>query len=193
MEKLPLVAEGPIIFEIWQQTLLFWLSSRHNIIYLVTPFLDEYILKEFLYIVKKKNATAKIGKIFIREKCAEEWDPEKEMKRKVTFNEIEEKIKKECRTHDKDLLAVFTEKVLPNIFQIKTNYFHAKFIACVNTKTDEAEVLLTSANFNETHFCEWKNGQCNRDSLGYHHGISRDDFEENLISPIELLQKKTRT
>ena len=123
MEKLPLVAEGPKIFEIWQHTLLFWLSSRHNIIYLVTPFLDECILKEFLYIVKKKNATAKIGKIFIREKCAEEWDPEKKKKRKVTFNEIEEKIKKECRKRDKDLLDVFTEKVLPNIFQIKTNEF----------------------------------------------------------------------
>ena len=190
MKKLPLVADGPNIFEICVQTLLFWLSSPHNEVFLVTPFLDEDILKEFLDIVKKKNATAKIGKIFIREVCAEEWVHSEKKKRKVNFNEIEEKIKKEYRKIDEDLLNVFTEKVLPNIIKIKgeTNYFHAKFIACVNKR--KAEVLLTSANFSKTHFSVWEDGRYNHESLGYHR-MSKKKFIDNLLLPIEQLQNNT--
>lgn len=182
MNKLPLVAEGPKFFEIWEKTLLFWLTSSHNKVYLVTPFLDECILKEFLYIVKKKNATAQIGKIIIREECDEEYVRSINKKRKVKFSEIEEKIKRECR----DLFIVFTEKVLPNIVQKKAYYFHTKYIACVNSKTSTAEVLLTSANFNKNHLKRWDDGRCNRDSIGYHR-ISKEEFQKNIFHPIDTL------
>ena len=172
MKKLPLVAKGPNIYDICRKTLLFWLSSRHNKVYLVSPFLDEYFLKQFLYIIKKNEATANIGKIFIREECADEWVRGFKKKRKVKFNEILDRLTKPWKDF-------FSEKLSRDFIQIKgeTNYFHCKFMACVNTKTSTAEVLLTSANFNETHFTIWDNGDCNHDSLGYHK-MSKEKFEK---------------
>ncbi|XP_078339721.1 uncharacterized protein LOC144627240 [Crassostrea virginica] len=175
MEKLPLLAEGPKVFEIWQKTLLFWFSSRHNEVYLVTPFLDKNILEEFLDIVKKKEATARIGKIFIREKCDETYTVW-QGKIKLKFENISKNLKND---------DLFAKKVSGKIVQIKEeiNYFHEKFIACVNSKTSTAEVLLTSANFNTNHLTRWENGKCNHDSVAYHL-ISKEKFYKNFINPL---------
>ena len=193
MDNLPLFARGPKIFEIWKKTLLFWLSFRRHVVFLVTPFLDEDILKEFLDIVKTKRETAKLGWFFVREECHETLVIEngKKTKKIVHFKEIWEN---STRHYDKEDKKFFDEKVFPLFIAIKkeTNYFHGKLIGCVNRKTDKAEVLQTSANFNEIHFRIWKNGKCNHDSLGYHR-MSKKKFKKNLLRPMEKLQKKKKT
>lgn len=181
MEKLPLIARGPEIFDIWKKTLLFWLSRPQNVIYLVTPFLDEDILGEFLDIVKTKKETANLGHFFVRETCHEIW-VNNYGKQKKNFTEVWNNITLNFNEEDKKF---FNDVVLPRFTEIKreTNYIHAKFIGCENMETDEAEVLLTSANFNATHFREYRYGNCNHDSVGYHM-ISKEKFRKGLISPI---------
>ena len=182
MKKLPVIADGPRIFEIWKKTLIYWLSNDKNKVYLATPFLDKDILKEFLDIFLKGKAS--IGNFFVREECCEIYDEKTKVKSRLKFQEIWKEIIKTFSDEDKKILI---EKVWPNM-QVKKgiNYFHAKFIGCVNTTTGVAEVLLTSANFNTTHFRPYTNGGKNHDSIGFHRML-KAEFEEKILNPISQL------
>ena len=70
------------------------------------------------------------------------------------------------------------------------NYFHAKFIGCINTEYEKAEVVLTSANFTSNHFGKFKSGGQNYDSISYH-DMSAEDFKTRFIYPLTRLEKKT--
>ena len=175
MECLPAIEAGPRVFQIWKSTLLFWLSSSQNEIYLVSPFLDQHILKDFLDIVLKKKETANIGFVLVRKNCNYQQKFKDIWTRTIDEYECEE---------DKKFL---TQTVLSKAFGIdpKINYFHAKFIACVNTETREAEVLLTSANFTFQNFRRYMDGRhsWNHDFLAYHK-MKRAIFRKRFIQPM---------
>ena len=178
MEYLPVVEAGPRVFKIWKSTLLFWLSSSQNEVYLVSPFLDEDILEEFLDIVLKKEETANIGFVFVREKCY----------KSLTFKKIWASTIGNYSTREKKVLG---KTVLSKVWEVKTeiSYFHAKFIGCVNTETREAEVLLTSANFTKDHFKKYSGGKQNNESLSYHK-METAEFRKRFIEPMKEIYKE---
>lgn len=69
------------------------------------------------------------------------------------------------------------------------NYFPAKFIGCINTEYEKAEVVLTSANFTSNHFGKFKSGGQNYDSISYH-DMSAEDFKTRFIYPLTRFEKK---
>lgn len=183
--RLPAIVGGHTeVYETWKETLSFWLSSGNNEVYMATPFLHEEYLEEFLDIVCEKRKTANIGKIFVREKCDKSMGFHKMLNAKIEQYESD---------HEKQ--ALLRDKVLSKAPEMTTrpSNFHAKFIGCINTENEKAEVLLTSANFTGDHFDEftYKNsvetGQ-NYESIAYH-DMSAADFMRNFIEPMTGLQK----
>lgn len=179
MGHLPVVENGPRVFRIWKNTLLFWLSSRENKVYLVSPFLDQDILKEFLDIVLRKRETANIEFFYVREKCQDDF----------TFQRIKDNTLGQYSSTDQNFLK---ETVFLKAHGItpKISYFHAKFIGCENTETGEAEVLLTSANFTKKHFKRYIDGvhTCNNESLSYHQ-MKKAEFHKKFIQPMKEIYK----
>ena len=178
MEYLPVVESGPRVFKILKSTLLFWLSNSHNVVYLVSPFLDKDILKEFLEIVIKKDETAKIGFLLVREPCC----------KGLTLKKIwDSTIKK----YNDGIKAFLTQTVFSKASGIKkeTSYFHAKFIGCINTTTGVAEVLVTSANFTKQHLKKYSDGRQNNESLSYHK-MKKAEFRKRFIEPMKEIYKE---
>ena len=180
--RLPAIVGGHTeVYETWKETLSFWLSSGNNEVYMATPFFGLEYLQEFLSIVCEKRKTANIGKIFIRKNC--DKDSEKE------FHVMLLETIKKCRSEERMFL-------LQNVFfkappmTTKGDYFHAKFIGCINTENEKAEVLLTSANFTSYHFSEFSNERQNYESISYH-DMSAEDFKTRFIHPLTRLEEKS--
>lgn len=178
--RLPKIAGGYTeVHEIWSQTLSFWLSSGNNEIYMATPFFDERYLGEFLDIVRTRRRTANIRKIFVRERSANNRD--------YTFHGELERIINRYNDDEQNFLR---ENVLSNAPEMATHhgYFHAKFIGCVNTETQKAEVLLTSANFNSQSFTDFGDNVQNFETIVYH-DMSANEFNTRLIQPLIRLEQ----
>lgn len=186
--RLPAIVGGHTeVYETWKETLSFWLSSSNNKVYMATPFLHLEYLEEFLDIVWENKETANIGKIFVREEC----DNKTGMKFHEMLNATIDKYK---LFPEKQTL--FCKEVLLKAPDMTTrpNYFHAKFIGCINTENEKAEVLLTSANFTGDHFDEFtyrnsdETGQ-NYESIAYH-DMSAEEFMRNFIKPMTRFEKR---
>ena len=177
---MPKIAGGfTEIYQMWCQTLFFWLSSGNNEVYLATPFFDYTYLNKFLYIVLQRSRTANIRKIFVRETSAN--NPGYEFHREL------ERILPGYPTRDQNFLR---ENVLSNAPEMATHhgYFHAKFIGCVNIETEKAEVLLTSANFNSQSFSDFGDNVQNFETIVYH-DMSANEFNTRLIQPLIRLEQ----
>ena len=183
--RLPAIVGGHTeVYETWKNTLSFWLSSGNNKVYMATPFFHLVYLEEFLNIVWEKRRTANIGEIFVREECNK--------KRGRKFHEmLNTTINKYDLFPEKQTL--FLREVLLKAPEMTTkpNYFHAKFIGCINTENEKAEVLLTSANFTGDHLDKFtykytrETGQ-NYESISYH-DMSAYDFMRRFIEPLSNL------
>lgn len=178
--RLPAIVGGHTeVYETWKKTLSFWLSSGNNEVYMASPFLEQDYLKNILDIVCKRKTTAKIGKIFVRENC------DKESKKKFHVM-LEESI----TTYNAEEQKFLREEVLLKApMTTGPNYFHAKFIGCINTENEKAEVLLTSANFTSNHFSRYRKGGQNYESISYH-DMSAEDFKTRFIDPLTMLEEK---
>ena len=151
------------------------MSFLKNEIYFVAPFWDKHILETILNIVLEKEETANIGFLYFREPCCHDH---------LTFEDIWKTTIAEYSDNAKTILK---EKVFTKARGIdkKNNCFHAKFVGCVNNETEEAEILMTSANFTKQHFYWFDKdaGKCNRESLS-HHEMSKAEFERKFINPV---------
>ncbi|OWF34479.1 hypothetical protein KP79_PYT03474 [Mizuhopecten yessoensis] len=134
------VLDGPtVVYTLWKDLLDFWFSNQDNKVYLVTPFLDEDRLLEIFKSVLEHKSTAYLEAFYVRKKCCDGITKE------VLFKKAEEKL----TSKEKDLIKEKGIKLTET-----PKRFHAKFMACVNN--GDAEVLVTSANFQASHF-EWNN------------------------------------
>ena len=182
--RLPAIVGGHTeVHEMWIQTLLFWLSSSNNEVYIATPFFDLKYLREFLDIVWERRSTANIGRIFVRENCDRNGRQFHEMLNTTIEN----------YRSNPEKQSLLRDKVQPKVPEMTTspNYFHAKFIGCVNKENEKAEVLLTSANFTGDHFDEFTNENTNVTGQNYesiaYHDMSADDFMRKFIQPLSNL------
>ena len=149
---------------------------------MAAPFIDSTYLHAFLDVVLRKRDTAKIKKIFVREQC------DKRGGEIIYFHKMFEKVLEGYDTGDQEILR---KKVLSKVptMRTKPDYFHAKFFACVDRETEEAAVLLMSANFTSQHFSEFSKGGQNFESIIYI-TMSMKDFKKNLIKPLTQIQKE---
>ena len=178
--RLPAIVGGHTgVFKIWKETLSFWLSSNNNEVYIASPFLEQAYLKVFLDIVSRRKTTAKIGKIFIRENCDKKSEFHKMLKETI-----------EDYTPEEQMFLRENVFFKAPMITTDTNYFHAKFIGCINTENKKAEVLLTSANFTSNHFGPFRRARQNYESISYH-DMSAKDFIKRFIQPLTSLEEYT--
>ena len=178
--RLPAIVSGHnVVYETWKQTLFFWLSSDNNEVYMATPFFDLDRLQEFLDIVWIQRRTAKIGKIFVREECTKGTE----------FHKMLEEAIKEYDAEKQELLRKEVLLKAP-VMTTDPKYFHAKFIGCINTENEKAEVLLTSANCTSHHFSKFFTGGENYESISYH-DMSAENFKTRIIYNLIKLEKNT--
>lgn len=167
--KVPKILPGKKIYLLWKKLLERWLSNSASEVYLASPFIDFKRLNHICKIVIE-NPTANIKAFYVRD----DDNP----------HDIAKQVKKNLRGRE----GVINEKVFEKLRianTTKKQYFHAKFIGCTD-KTD-AWVLLTSANFKYSNF-----DYDNPDWVVYHK-MTKAEFHERVIDPIELAYKTPKS
>ena len=125
------------IYCLWKSLLHSWFSDPDSKVYLVTPFLDASRLAEICQIILQHKNEASLAAFYVRQQCDRE--------RKI--HEVKQDALKLFKDANDQMFIEY--KIFPNIIY-PMKRFHAKFMACV--KSDEAQVVVTSANFHGDHF-----------------------------------------
>lgn len=188
--KKPAIKPGDIyIYPLWKSLLSKWLSTPGYKVYLVTPFLD---LRRLVYICKiviqnndkkqeatkeateEKNKEATIEAFYLRNKCYQD----------LTVSNVMSHAKGTIEDNfGKDYSDFIDEKITSKIFKTTgSNYFHAKLFGC--TYEENAEVVVTSANFTDNHF-----DSKNYDSVVYH-TMTKKEFLDRFINPLKSISAK---
>ena len=149
-----------------------WFADETSQVYLVTPYLDQERFEDVCRIVLMNKADDRLENFIVRYKC------------NYFESTTIEDIKKDTTTamKGKHRLDEMMQSGLENIFKKiwipgPSRKFHAKFISCV--KGDEAEVFITSANFQKLHF-----GEHNLETVHYIK-TTKTDFEERFLHPLK--------
>ncbi|XP_053393623.1 uncharacterized protein LOC123524539 [Mercenaria mercenaria] len=158
------------IYKLWKSVLHHWFSDPDRKIYIVTPFLDASRLVDVCNIILEHRLEADLDAFYVRQKCDYTRD----------IFEVKQNALEKYDAKDQMFIEY---KIFSNIiYPLKR--FHAKFIGCI--KGNEAEVLITSANFHGDHF-EYSN----MDSVQYQ-TMSDVEFISQFLQPINasVLERK---
>ena len=131
---------------------------------MASPFLDVVRLEDVIQIFLKHNTAGQMNTFFTRQKCDGE---------KLTVE-----IQKEAAANLPDKLKTLVEYKIYRRMIYPQNRFHAKFIAAVID--NEAEVLVTSANFHANHFAI-----NNMETVSFSK-MDKERFETEFLDPISV-------
>ena len=176
MEQLDVLRNGCVrdgstfIYKLWKSVLHHWFSDPDRRVYIVTPFLDSARLVDVCDIILEHRLEANLDSFYVRQKCDRTRD----------IFEVKQNALEKYEVNDQ----VFIEYKIFNNIIYPLKRFHAKFIGCI--KGNEAEVLITSANFHGDHF------ECsNMDSVQFQK-MSDVEFISRYLAPVNasVLEKK---
>lgn len=168
LEKPAIKPGNTYIYPLWKSLLSRWLSNPDYEVYLATPFLDTEKMTDICKIVSQNKKSANIGAFYVRDKCNTFTGDDIQHIIAKAKTRITDELKEDCST-------IIEEKISNKIVN-PDRFFHAKFIAC--THGEEAEVLVTSANFTVHHF-----NKENYESVLYYK-MKKEEFQERFIDPL---------
>ena len=150
------------VYKLWKSLLNKWFSTPGAELYMASPFLDADRLGDIIRIHLQHRATGKLHTFYTRCNCDGS---------KPTV-EVQKDAASKYTSRQKTVIEyeIYRRMVYP------LHKFHGKFIASV--MGDNAEVLVTSADFNAEHFARE-----NYETVFYV-TMSREKFEKEYIEPI---------
>ena len=167
--RTPCIKSGcSYIYKIWKALLSHWFKLEGSKIYIASPFLDNGRINDIIKFALHPSSKGMLEKFIVRKKN-DKNDLEVEKYRA-------ELLSPELKTRYPEIM----ERVYSKMEQ-PPQTFHCKFIAVIKSN-GVAEMLVTSANFQASHFeCE------NMESIFYS-TMSGTDFMAKFINPL-FLQK----
>lgn len=152
------------LYTFWKRVLRYWFSIPDSCVYLATPFLDAVRLNDIYKIILSNEGKGNLGAFFVRQTCGV----------KELFASIN---RQALAMLSRDERKNLEESDIENRIITDAQTFHCKFIACVIG--DNAEVLISSANFTSCHF----GGNYNKDEVIYT-TMRKNQFYENYLNPL---------